>query len=133
LRGSMIVPSRSPSAEVSRDAKTRITANNAQLVTCTCGAWPDACTSNTIGNTMTAPMNDWTAPAVIFWMASTLIGTGASARAPIVLNSVGRGSGASAISAAISAGEGALTGAVAPGGGAFLVVIVIRGTPFRSR
>ena len=84
LRGSMIVPSSSPSAEVSSDAKTRMSANSAQLVTCTCGAWPAACTSSTIGNTMIAPMNDWTAPAVIFWIASTRIGTGASARSSIV-------------------------------------------------
>ena len=52
--------------------------------------------------------------------------------APNVLSSVGRGSGASAISAAISAAPGALTGAVVPGGGAFLVVVVILGTPVRS-
>ena len=29
-------------------------------------------------------MNDWTAPATIFWMARTRIGTGASARSSIV-------------------------------------------------
>jgi hypothetical protein len=33
---------------------------------------------------MTAPMNDWTAPATIFWIARTRIGTGASARSSIV-------------------------------------------------
>ena len=33
---------------------------------------------------MTAPMNDWTAPATIFCIASTRIGTGASARSSIV-------------------------------------------------
>src|SRR5437764_13413192 len=33
---------------------------------------------------MTSPMNNWTAPATIFWTASTRIGTGASARSSIV-------------------------------------------------
>ena len=33
---------------------------------------------------MHAPMNDWIAPATIFWIASTRIGTGASARSSIV-------------------------------------------------
>src|SRR6202034_4490024 len=84
LRGSMIVPRSSPSEAVSSEAASRMNTNRAQLVTCTWGAWPEACTSSTIGNTMQAPMKDWIAPATIFWIASTRIGTGASARSSIV-------------------------------------------------
>jgi hypothetical protein len=73
-----------PSDAVSSDAVTRMTASSSQLVTCTCGAWPEACTRSTIGKTMSAPMKACIAPAVIFWAASMPIGTGASARSSIV-------------------------------------------------
>ena len=59
-------------------------ASRNQLVTSMCGPCPGACTQYTTGKTIAAPMNAWIAPAVIFWMASTRIGTGARARSSMV-------------------------------------------------
>src|ERR1700691_5959295 len=94
LRGSTTVPSHRPSDAVRAEAATMTRASTNQFVTWMCGPWPGACTQYTTGKTIAAPMNAWIAPAVIFWMARTRIGTGARARSSIVRcqeNSMTRG------------------------------------------